>query len=380
MNIAIISNFSNFMKESINITTFEFAKELKRLGNNVFIVSNAGKEKRYKEVEGVKIFIEGKRRNKSFLNPIYIYEQLFIHKKIIQKILKKERIDIIHHFSASPILLLRALIAKAGLKQIKLIHTMKSYSQNKFGNLFYKILNNADMITVSTEIMKKRLISKNILGNKINVIRSYIDIKKFKVLNKDKLKIKYSYGKKRIIFYYGSLYEQKGVKYLLKAMPKVIRDNKDVVLIIAPRSGKFYNKEYDAMIKNLGITKNLKIITEDINVVDYLNLSDLLVLPYSSLTRTEGNPSCLLEAIACKTPVVTTDFPELREIVTPEQDVLMAKPRDVVSLAENINRLLKDKKLQKKLVENAYKKSKEFDVKIITKQFIKLYEELLNGS
>ncbi len=111
MNIAIISNFSNFMKESINITTFEFAKELKRLGNNVFIVSNAGKEKRYKEVEGVKIFIEGKRCNKSFLNPIYIYEQLFIHKKIIQKILKKERIDIIHHFSASPILLLRALIA-----------------------------------------------------------------------------------------------------------------------------------------------------------------------------------------------------------------------------------------------------------------------------
>jgi len=82
--------------------------------------------------------------------------------------------------------------------------------------------------------------------------------------------------------------------------------------------------------------------------------------------------------MACKTPVVTTDLPELREIVEHEKDVLMAKPKDVESLSLEINKLLENKRLQVRLSENAYKKSKQFDVRLITQQFIDLYNGLIN--
>ena len=108
-------------------------------------------------------------------------------------------------------------------------------------------------------------------------------------------------------------------------------------------------------------------------------MADLVVLPYLNLKYTENVPSCLLEAMACKTPIVTTDHLELREIVIPEKDVLMAQPENPISLTKNIIRLLNDKQLQNKLTESSYKKSKKYDVRKITKQFIKLYEAVHNG-
>ena len=54
----------------------------------------------------------------------------------------------------------------------------------------------------------------------------------------------------------------------------------------------------------------------------------------------------------------------------------MAKAGNVESLAMQINRLLKDGKLRKKLAGNAYNKSKEFDVGRITKQFIEMYNSI----
>ena len=80
-----------------------------------------------------------------------------------------------------------------------------------------------------------------------------------------------------------------------------------------------------------------------------------------------------------KTALVTTDLPELREIVEPEREVLMATPGDVDSLTLQIKRVLKDASLRKKLAENAYLKVKQFDTKIITKQFVDLYQELVSS-
>ena len=87
----------------------------------------------------------------------------------------------------------------------------------------------------------------------------------------------------------------------------------------------------------------------------------------------EGTPSCLLEGMACKTPVVTTELPELQEIVIKDQDVLMAVPGDSLSLANQVVRLLKDRKLQQRLAGNAYQKVFNFDVKKIADEFLHLY-------
>ncbi len=333
MKIALITRKSEVTKEATHITANSFAKELSQYGE-ITVISD--------------------KNVSEFLSKIKAQQHTF---------------NIIHNFSASPLFALKTVLAKRYHKNAKTIHTLKSYSRSVLGSLYFsRILNLVDAVTVPTQVMAEKLKDHGVKKEKIHVIRSHIDTTKFVPLNKEDLKAKYDFFGKKIIFYYGSTYYKKGLLNLIQGSSFI-----NAQIIIAPRDHP--DQEFFDSIKD---RPNIKVITGDINVVEYVNLADIIVLPYLNLTATEGNPSCLLEAMACKTPLVTTDLPELREIVEPEKDVLMAKPGDVKSLAFQINRLLKNPQLGRKIAENAYSKSRQFDTKIITKQFLDLYKRLLS--
>ncbi len=377
MRIAFLPTmFANEYAESSHITLILLAKELIKNGHDVYIISEGIKGfPEYELFKGIPIY-RGKEFGFSnffnrFVSPILKLREL--RKKGI-------KFDVIHSFSAARFFVLRTILAKKIVKSkdVKTIHTLKSYSRFRLGNKFARLLNFADIITVPTKTFAKDLIKKGCNKNKIRIIKSYIDIKKYKPLNKQKSKTKVNI-KNNFVLYYGSLFENKGPKLLIKAMERVFKENNDLKLVIVVRHEIF--EEYKKLVKSLNIEKKVLFIKGELyNIEDYINAADIVALPYIDLIATEGNPSCILEAMACKKPIVTTDLPELREIVEPEKDVLIAISGNSESLAKQINRLLKDKKLQKKLAENAYKKSKEFDVKKITRKFIKLYEDIHNGS
>ena len=114
-------------------------------------------------------------------------------------------------------------------------------------------------------------------------------------------------------------------------------------------------------------------MTHEINVTDYVNLADAAVLPYVDMIGTEGNPSCLLESVACKTPVVTTRQPELLEIFG-ERELFYAEPADSASLADAIVMALLKPKEAKRRAERAFKKIGQFDVRKVAGQFLRLYQ------
>ncbi len=385
MKIAFLPiTFVNKYAESSHITLILLAKELMKKGHDVYIISEGIKGfPEYEIFKGIHIYrgpilSTYKGPEVSFSNILNRIISPIIEIKKLSK--KGVEFDVIHSFSAARFFVLRTILAKKIVKSkdVKTIHTLKSYSRFKLGNKFTRLLNSSDLITVSTKRFAKDLLKKGCNKNKIKIIKSYIDLKKFTPSNKQKSKTKVNI-KNNFVLYYGSLLENKGPYLLIKAMKKVFKENNDLKLVMVLRHE--ISKKYKKLIKSLNIEKNVLVIEKDVNnIEDYINAADIVALPYIDLIATEGNPSCILEAMACKKPIVTTDLPELREIVEPEKDVLIAISGNSESLAKQINRLLKDKKLQKKLAENAYKKSKEFDVKKITKKFIKLYGELSNGS
>ena len=169
------------------------------------------------------------------------------------------------------------------------------------------------------------------------------------------------------------MWEIKGTEYLIQSIPKIIQKNPETLFVFAPRNLVQAKEKYFHLIKKLGIESYVQFIEKEVVIEDYVNLADLVVLPYPHLEGTEGNPSCLLEAMACKTAVVTTDLPELKEIA--EGCVFFAKPGDVESLAETINHALNNPDLE--MVERAYQKAQEFSVEKITQKFLNLYEEAI---
>ncbi|RZU99094.1 glycosyltransferase family 4 protein [Spiribacter vilamensis] len=95
----------------------------------------------------------------------------------------------------------------------------------------------------------------------------------------------------------------------------------------------------------------------------------------------EGLPKSLIEAAACSLPLVTTDQPGCREVVTHEIDGLLVPPRDANALADAIERLASDPALCVRLGHAARRKAlAEFDERIVIERTMAVYDELIEDS
>lgn len=103
---------------------------------------------------------------------------------------------------------------------------------------------------------------------------------------------------------------------------------------------------------------------------------DVVVLP----SYREGLPKGLIEAAACALPLVTTDVPGCREVVSDGIDGLRIPPRDATALAHAIARLQDDPALARRLGEAARAKAlARFDEKIVIERTRAVYAELVGA-
>lgn len=104
---------------------------------------------------------------------------------------------------------------------------------------------------------------------------------------------------------------------------------------------------------------------------------DMVVLP----SYREGLPKGLIEAAACALPLVTTDVPGCREVVSDGVDGLRVPVRDAEALARAIARLLDDPELAARLGRAARAKAFEcFDERLVVARTLAVYRELLGSA
>lgn len=102
--------------------------------------------------------------------------------------------------------------------------------------------------------------------------------------------------------------------------------------------------------------------------------TDVMVLP----SYREGLPKSLIEAAACALPLITTDAPGCREVVSCNgEDGLVVPVRDSATLADAIRLLDDDRALGRKLGLAAREKAlREFDENIVIDKTLAVYQEL----
>jgi len=94
----------------------------------------------------------------------------------------------------------------------------------------------------------------------------------------------------------------------------------------------------------------------------------------------EGLPKGLIEAGACALPLVTTDVPGCREVVTDGVDGLLVPVKDAPALARAVARLYADPALRARLGAAARVRAlAEFDERIVISRTLAVYHELLGA-
>lgn len=126
-------------------------------------------------------------------------------------------------------------------------------------------------------------------------------------------------------------------------------------------------------IDSLGISGRVLLAGVFDDVADVLCAADIALLP----TREGGSPTAMLEAMEACLPLVAADVPCYRELATEGVEALFAPPEDHVSWARQIDRLLSDRKLARRLGEAARAKAaRGFSLDRMIEEHMRLFGEL----
>ena len=153
------------------------------------------------------------------------------------------------------------------------------------------------------------------------------------------------------------LREEKGNEYLIRALPMVLRQGADFILLIVGDGP--LRRELERLANELGIENHVRFLGFRSDVPELLSLFEIQVIP----SLTEGFPLSLAEAMAAENAIVATEVGGMKEIGSDGDTVLFVPPKEPEALAEKILYLLKDKELANNMAKNAAHYSEVFSIK-----------------
>lgn len=236
---------------------------------------------------------------------------------------------------------------------------------------YQNICNFTSTIVVESETTKKHILSNfDVERKKIKVLpltySPYLNNpKKFNVKKKFDIKKKY-------IFYPAQFWEQKNHINLILAFKKVLQ-NYDINLVLSGAKKINYQKVKD-LIKKLKLEKKIKIIGFVHEKYIYSLYKNAVCVTYVSRTGPTNVPP--LEALKVGTPLICSDVYEMKKQVG-HKSAIFVDPTNIVEIQKSIERLLKDKKLRKKLIQNGKKTIEKLSLESYEQKFNSIVKETI---
>jgi glycosyltransferase involved in cell wall biosynthesis len=147
-----------------------------------------------------------------------------------------------------------------------------------------------------------------------------------------------------VIFFVGRLVAKKGVTYLLRAMPIVLRQHPAARLVVG--GGGPLEESLQNEAEQLGLARNVEFLgplAHD-EVVHRFQNCRVAVVPsvFDEHGETEGMPTVVVEAMAAGARVVGSEVAGIPDVIRHGENGWLARPGDPVDLAAQIIKALDD--------------------------------------
>lgn len=317
-------------------------------------------------------------------NPILILYYIFKRIFLLQRIVKRDKIDIIfsHALIASFISVLVKKYFRLKNPLILEFHTPIEMGVKDMGlagyiskKIIIKNRKYINKIVCVSEGLREEVHNLGFPYEIIEKIHNPVDIGLVQksIKSEPEADMAVLVGKSRpVIMSAGRLARAKNYFLLLDAFD-IVRKKIDASLIIIGDGS--LRSELIAKAESLGIAQYVMFPGWKDNPFNWIAHADVFVL--SSSWEAFGN--VIIEAFVCNTPVVSTDCPVgPREIITHGVDGLLANAEDKNDLAGKILLLLSDKKLYNALKKNGRKRADDFKIENQAKNYIKVLDPFLN--
>lgn len=405
--LVLTTTFPRWKDDTTPAFVYELSKRLQENGREIVVLAPHHEgAKKFEIMDGMKVYrfpyfwptkyqrlvYEGgilpnlKRSNLTKVQiPFLFLSELFYAIKII----RKEKIDIIHSHWIIPSGLIGGICKKIlGVKHLLTLHAagffaLESLPAKKTIATFN--VKNCDGITVVSSYIYERLLklvqSKilNSLKNKMEIVPMGVDTSTFRTnADKNELKIKHDIKSRNVLLFIGRLAEKKGLDYLIKAMPEIVSKNPNTSLMICGDGP--LRKESEEHVKKMNLEKFVRFAgyVNSKEKMDYLSLSDTLIVP-SIVTQsgdTEGLPVVILEGLAAGKPVVASDVSGIKDAIKDGQNGFLVKQKNSDQIAEKVLELIDKQELATRFSNSAIKTAKEYDWKIVSRKFGRIIKSM----
>lgn len=284
-------------------------------------------------------------------------------------------------FRSCDILYTRELMAGLFFKNVMLeIHSLPASEARLQNFCLPKILKNARALLVLTSFIKNEIVKWSISENKILVLPDAVDLEKFDIrISKEDARKKLNLPQdKKLAVYTGQLFDWKGAETLVRAGE--ILKSRNVEIYIVGGGGPPKARALQDLAQSSGTSRairqhaSMRVLAKsgaeaaaDLLFVGqkphseiplWLKAADVLVLPNTGkqkISRYYTSPMKMFEYMASGRPIVASDLPSLREILT-ENETVFFLPGDPQDLASAIKEILANPPLADRLSQNALKK------------------------
>lgn len=373
MRICVITSANFPPEEGIGNYIYNMSKEFIRKGHHVTIITRGSFSKTKEEnFEGITLY------RVPFLRvyPFHVH----LHGIFVNKLLRsiEHKFDIIHIHSPLPPLV------KSKIPVLLTIHSpMKNGAsvlevtdffslaikfQAKYISypLEIKLIKNSCMITTVSSTVAKNLEEYGVKSENIKVVYNGVDQHIFvpsAMIPKEKYAL-----------YTGRISYGKGLIELIECAKEICELRDDVNFLLAGDGPLLPNLK--EKVNDLNLQSRIRFlgrVNRDTIITLYQNATIFAFPSYY-----EGLPGSLLEAMACKLPIVATEVPGNIELIEHNKNGILIPPKNGASLAKEILYLLDDPGKREKFGENARKTIEDkFTWDAVSDRILSCYYSLL---
>ena len=254
-------------------------------------------------------------------------------------------------------------------KKTKIIATVHDVGFKRFPGLYKKIQvyyhdwtmrrikQRANIINTISEFSKREIVELyGVNPDKIKVIYLGYDKEKFKKIEKENLDILNKYKiTKPYLLYLGRIEKKKNVANMIHAFALSKDKHQNLKLVLAGGSG-FDFEAIKQIITDLKLENEIIIpgYIDEVDLPQVIASAEVFLFP----TLYEGFGLPILQAMACQTPVVTSDMDPHKEVA--DGAALLADPRNAQAISDQINSILENDDLRRDLIQKGVMRAEEF--------------------
>jgi glycosyltransferase involved in cell wall biosynthesis len=209
---------------------------------------------------------------------------------------------------------------------------------------------------------------------KITVLYGGVDARFVPVLEPERLtavRARYGIGEGPFILGIGTIQPRKNYQRLIQAFANIKSQIPSLELVIVGSKGWMYDTIFSE-VKRLGLESQVLFpgFVDDDDLPALYSAAEMLAYP--SIYEGFGLP--ILEAMACGTPVVTSNTSSLPELAG--NAALLVEPTDVGAIAAAMRRLWQDADLRHRLVADGSDQARKFTWEKAAMQLLRIYEQI----